>query len=167
MRQPVGHYPGLRLWTALFFFFLYAPMVVLVAYSFNVNKLAMIWGGKGVGSQGDGTAQFVARSAEDQRAAIRPVVEDLIAGKLMVIEDNQVCLISSKMRQRRYPVAGRQHAKAGLFKVTPRHPDDLRLVVNDQYCRHGDASEHFSRVPAYHTTMEKEWRVGGYDVYEP
>ena len=45
MRQPVGHYPGLRLWTALFFFFLYAPMVVLVAYSFNVNKLAMIWGG--------------------------------------------------------------------------------------------------------------------------
>ena len=45
MREPVGHYPGLRLWTALFFFFLYAPMVVLVAYSFNVNKLAMIWGG--------------------------------------------------------------------------------------------------------------------------
>lgn len=45
MRQPVGYYPGLRLWTALFFFFLYAPMVVLVAYSFNVNKLAMIWGG--------------------------------------------------------------------------------------------------------------------------
>ena len=45
MRQPVGHYPGLRLWTALFFLFLYAPMVVLVAYSFNVNKLAMIWGG--------------------------------------------------------------------------------------------------------------------------
>jgi len=45
MRQPVGHYPGLRMWTALFFLFLYAPMVVLVAYSFNVNKLAMIWGG--------------------------------------------------------------------------------------------------------------------------
>lgn len=45
MRQPVGHYPGLTLWTALFFAFLYAPMVVLVAYSFNVNKLAMIWGG--------------------------------------------------------------------------------------------------------------------------
>lgn len=45
MRQPVGHYPGLRVWTALFFVFLYAPMVVLVAYSFNANKLAMIWGG--------------------------------------------------------------------------------------------------------------------------
>ncbi|MBN1659849.1 MAG: GHMP kinase [Anaerolineae bacterium] len=30
-----------------------------------------VWGGKGVGSQGDGTAQFVARSAADQEAAVR------------------------------------------------------------------------------------------------
>ena len=45
MRAPVGHYPGLKLWTALFFVFLYAPMVVLVGYSFNDNRLAMIWGG--------------------------------------------------------------------------------------------------------------------------
>jgi galactokinase len=30
-----------------------------------------IWGGKGVGSQGDGSAQFVARSAADQEAVIR------------------------------------------------------------------------------------------------
>jgi len=45
MRQPVGDYPGLRIWTALFFAFLYAPMIVLVAYSFNDNRLAMIWGG--------------------------------------------------------------------------------------------------------------------------
>lgn len=28
---------------------------------------------------------------EDQRAAIKPVVEDLIAGKIPVIDDNQVC----------------------------------------------------------------------------
>ncbi len=28
---------------------------------------------------------------EDQRAEIRPVVMDLIAGKIPVIEDNQVC----------------------------------------------------------------------------
>ncbi len=36
-----------------------------------------IWGGKGVGSQGDGTAQFLARSAEDQRAAIGILERDL------------------------------------------------------------------------------------------
>ncbi len=32
-----------------------------------------IWGGKGVGSQGDGTAQFVARSAADRRQAMRKI----------------------------------------------------------------------------------------------
>jgi UTP-glucose-1-phosphate uridylyltransferase/mevalonate kinase len=36
-----------------------------------------IWGGKGVGSQGDGTAQFMARSAEDQRAVIEILENEL------------------------------------------------------------------------------------------
>ena len=36
-----------------------------------------IWGGKGVGSQGDGTAQFIARSASDQKALIEIVERDL------------------------------------------------------------------------------------------
>ena len=36
-----------------------------------------IWGGKGVGSQGDGSAQFVARSPEDQQAAIEILQRDL------------------------------------------------------------------------------------------
>jgi UTP-glucose-1-phosphate uridylyltransferase/mevalonate kinase len=36
-----------------------------------------IWGGKGVGSQGDGTAQFIARSAADQQAVIEIIERDL------------------------------------------------------------------------------------------
>jgi UTP-glucose-1-phosphate uridylyltransferase/mevalonate kinase len=36
-----------------------------------------IWGGKGVGSQGDGTAQFIARSASDQQALIEIIERDL------------------------------------------------------------------------------------------
>ena len=36
-----------------------------------------IWGGKGVGSQGDGTAQFIARSADDQQAVIEIIERDL------------------------------------------------------------------------------------------
>ncbi|MBP1622804.1 MAG: putative UTP--glucose-1-phosphate uridylyltransferase [Acidobacteria bacterium] len=36
-----------------------------------------IWGGKGVGSQGDGTAQFIARSAADQKTVIEIVERDL------------------------------------------------------------------------------------------
>ncbi len=34
-----------------------------------------IYGGKGVGSQGDGTAQFVARSAADRDAAMRIITD--------------------------------------------------------------------------------------------
>lgn len=36
-----------------------------------------VWGGKGVGSQGDGTAQLVARSAADQKAAMAILERDL------------------------------------------------------------------------------------------
>lgn len=36
-----------------------------------------IWGGKGVGSQGDGTAQFVARGAADQQAVVEILQRDL------------------------------------------------------------------------------------------
>ena len=36
-----------------------------------------IWGGKGVGSQGDGTAQFIARSPNDQQAVAEIIERDL------------------------------------------------------------------------------------------
>jgi UTP-glucose-1-phosphate uridylyltransferase len=36
-----------------------------------------IWGGKGVGSQGDGTAQFIARGASDQQAVVEILQRDL------------------------------------------------------------------------------------------
>jgi UTP-glucose-1-phosphate uridylyltransferase len=36
-----------------------------------------IWGGKGVGSQGDGTAQFVARTATDQQSVVEIIEHDL------------------------------------------------------------------------------------------
>lgn len=36
-----------------------------------------IWGGKGIGSQGDGTAQLLARSEEDQQAVIEIIERDL------------------------------------------------------------------------------------------
>jgi UTP-glucose-1-phosphate uridylyltransferase len=36
-----------------------------------------IWGGKGVGSQGDGSAQFIARSAADQQAVVEILARDL------------------------------------------------------------------------------------------
>ncbi len=44
----------------------------------NYAKLAPhVWGGKGVGSQGDGTAQFLARSAADQDRVAKIIEHDL------------------------------------------------------------------------------------------
>jgi spermidine/putrescine transport system permease protein len=45
---PVGHYRGLGAWTVFFFVFLYLPIVVLVFYSFNANRMVMNWGGFGI-----------------------------------------------------------------------------------------------------------------------
>jgi len=41
------------------------------------NLKPHIWGGKGVGSQGDGTAQFIARSEADQQAVVEILERDL------------------------------------------------------------------------------------------
>lgn len=52
MKQPsgnrIGDYPGLRLWTVIFFIYLYAPMLVLVFYSFNQGRRAQVWRGFGL-----------------------------------------------------------------------------------------------------------------------
>jgi len=42
---PVGHYRGLGLWNVLFLIFLYLPIVVLIVYSFNANRMVLIWHG--------------------------------------------------------------------------------------------------------------------------
>ena len=44
---PVGHYRGLGSWAVVFFVFLYMPIVVLIIYSFNANRMVMSWGGFG------------------------------------------------------------------------------------------------------------------------
>jgi len=42
---PVGHFRGLGTWSVAFFIFLYMPIVVLIFYSFNGNRMVMNWGG--------------------------------------------------------------------------------------------------------------------------
>jgi UTP-glucose-1-phosphate uridylyltransferase len=60
-----------------------------------------VWGGKGVGSQGDGSAQFVARSAADQRAAMEDLERDLGVGCLAV-----TLATGPKVRKALVPAAG-------------------------------------------------------------
>lgn len=41
----VAYFHGLRLWVGVFYAFLYFPIFVLIAYSFNGSRFAMIWKG--------------------------------------------------------------------------------------------------------------------------
>ena len=60
-----------------------------------------VWGGKGVGSQGDGTAQFICRSEGDQQAAIEILQRDLgMPGYKLTITPQQ------KVRKAVIPAAG-------------------------------------------------------------
>ncbi|MBN2083772.1 MAG: NTP transferase domain-containing protein [Anaerolineales bacterium] len=60
-----------------------------------------IWGGKGVGSQGDGTAQFMARSGKDQQAIIEILAKDLhLAGLALTMRPTQ------RIRRAVIPAAG-------------------------------------------------------------
>ena len=60
-----------------------------------------VWGGKGVGSQGDGTAQFIARSAGDQQAVIEILERDLgMPGYPLTLTPQQ------KVRKAVIPAAG-------------------------------------------------------------
>jgi len=81
-----------------------------------------IWGGKGVGSQGDGTAQFIARSEADQQAVIEIIERDL----------NMPCLTltlrtGQKVRKAVIPAAG---FGARLFPATKAAKKELFPIVD-------------------------------------
>jgi spermidine/putrescine transport system permease protein len=43
--NDIRHYPGTRLFTVVFFLWLYLPIAVVVLYSFNENRLVGVWSG--------------------------------------------------------------------------------------------------------------------------
>jgi spermidine/putrescine transport system permease protein len=45
----VGSFPGFGLWTLLAFLYLYAPLIILVVYSFNANRTVTLWTGFSLG----------------------------------------------------------------------------------------------------------------------
>jgi UTP-glucose-1-phosphate uridylyltransferase/mevalonate kinase len=81
-----------------------------------------IWGGKGVGSQGDGTAQFVARSEADQQAVIEIIERDLGMGCLKL-----TLRTGQKVRKAVIPAAG---FGTRLFPATKATKKELFPIVD-------------------------------------
>lgn len=81
-----------------------------------------IWGGKGVGSQGDGTAQFIARSQADQQAIVEIIERDLgMAALKLSIRPGQ------KVRKAVIPAAG---FGTRLFPATKATKKELFPIVD-------------------------------------
>ena len=81
--KPMARYfagRSLKGWMILFYTFLYAPMVVLVIYSFNQNRLAMIW-------TGFSTKWYEKMFSNDDiwRAAINSIIVAFTAAPLSVV----------------------------------------------------------------------------------
>ncbi|MBN1311383.1 MAG: NTP transferase domain-containing protein [Anaerolineae bacterium] len=81
-----------------------------------------IWGGKGIGSQGDGTAQFLARSEADQQAIVEIIERDLGMSALkLTIQPGQ------KVRKALIPAAG---FGTRLFPATKATKKELFPIVD-------------------------------------
>ncbi len=81
-----------------------------------------IWGGKGVGSQGDGTAQFVARSQADQQAIVEILQRDLDLPALeLTLKPGQ------KVRKAVIPAAG---FGTRLFPATKAAKKELFPIID-------------------------------------
>lgn len=90
----LGDYPGFKGWTWLFFVYLYAPIIVLVIYSFNSNRSAQIWGGFSL--------QWYAKAfANDdiQRAAINSLIVGVIAMVLATVMATLAALAMTRGRR--------------------------------------------------------------------
>ncbi|MGA9350820.1 MAG: sugar phosphate nucleotidyltransferase [Anaerolineae bacterium] len=81
-----------------------------------------IWGGKGVGSQGDGAAQFIARSEADQQAVIEIVERDLAMPCLTL-----TLRAGQKVRKAVIPAAG---FGTRLFPATKAIKKELFPIVD-------------------------------------
>ena len=87
----LGYYPGLNLWTVFFFFYLYLPMVVLVAYSFNDGNRAQIW-------QGFSVRWFYQAFANDdiQNAALNTLIIAVCATALATVMATLAALVLAR-----------------------------------------------------------------------
>ncbi len=81
-----------------------------------------IWGGKGLGSQGDGTAQFIARSEADQQAVIEIIERDLGTPCLTL-----TLRTGQKVRKAVIPAAG---FGARLFPATKAAKKELFPIID-------------------------------------
>lgn len=85
-----------------------------------------VWGGKGVGSQGDGSAQFIAKDAESQKKAIELIQKELNLTSLSLTIHS-----GTRVRKAVIPAAG---FGTRLFPATKALKKELFPVIDSKGC---------------------------------
>lgn len=99
---------------------LQAPLLHQVLNNERIQPL--IWGGKGIGSQGDGAVQFIARSAQDQQRLVEVIEQELgLTCLTLSLQPSQV------VRKAVIPAAG---FGTRLFPATKAMKKELFPVVD-------------------------------------
>ena len=92
------HTPGLSSFTALILVFLYAPLLILVVYAFNANRLVTVWTSFSLGWFAE-----VVGNADIRRAAFNSLVIAVVA----TIASTMIATAGALALERGRPVAGR------------------------------------------------------------
>lgn len=90
-RAEVGHYPGFGLILVGFFIYLYAPIAVVIFFSFNASKLSAIWGGFSL--------RWYA-SALQNRALLDAVLTSLKVGAVACVLSTVIALMAALVLMR-------------------------------------------------------------------
>lgn len=117
-RAP-GDFPGVGGWTVGFFAFLYAPIGVLVAYSFNAGKFGMSWDGFGLNWYAK-----VLGNADIGRAAVNSLIVASVAAPL----STAVAVAAALALARGGEFRGRA-ASAGLILLPLMAPEIVTAVA--------------------------------------
>jgi spermidine/putrescine transport system permease protein len=111
-RFQVGRIPGFAGFTLLFFAYLYAPIAVLVLFSFNAGQSATVW-------QGFGLDWYAKALANDgiQRAAINSLV--VATSATLIATTAATCAALALVRGPRLPAAGAAYGLVVLPLMVP------------------------------------------------
>jgi spermidine/putrescine transport system permease protein len=121
-------YPGLRLldgvlgaWTVGVLVFLYAPIAVLVAYSFNASRLNVVWTGFTLGWY---------RSLWDQEPLLRATVNSLVIAAVTTVVATAVGTAGAWLLHRhRYPGARSLQTLVAVPMVMPEILMGISLLI--------------------------------------
>lgn len=114
----VGHLPGFGIWTLLVFLYLYAPLVILVVFSFNDNRAVTVWRGF--------TLDWYVRALNNEEIR-RAALTSLTVASIAAVVATTVATLAALALVRGGPFRGR--GAVGALLMTPLMVPEIVTAV--------------------------------------